>query len=244
MNKLWVIAGKDIREAFRSRSTYIYIALLFLLTFTYFNAYSSLISKETVQAEIDARSQVFINSIVATLPMMYAILICTIFAAYSVIVEKAKRNLESLMATPVSLNKIWMAKALAVTLPSVTIALGVTLLGYIIMNIFLIIPHTAFFVFPGALEVITALVIVPCLIFAVVSLVIYLQLVIANPRIANLAFTGIFLVLFFGANFITQLGLDWNFSIIYLIIIAICGGLCCLFSRSLTKERVILSSKG
>jgi ABC-type Na+ efflux pump permease subunit len=159
-------------------------------------------------------------------------------------VEKSKRNLESLMATPVSLNKIWMAKALAVTLPSVVIALGVTLLGYIIMNVFLIIPRTGIFILPGALEIVTALLIVPCLIFSVASLVIYLQLVISNPRIANLAFTGIFLVLFFGGNIITQMGLNWNFSIIYLIIIVLCGGLCLLLSRSLTRERVMLSSKG
>jgi ABC-type Na+ efflux pump permease subunit len=243
MNKLWVIARKDIKEAFRSRSTYIYIALLFVLTFVYFNAYSSLIGNETDQAEINTRSLIFINSIISTLPMMYAILICTIFAAYSVIVEKAKRNLESLMATPVSLNKIWMGKSLAVTFPSVLIALGVTLLGYIVMNTWLIVPRTGVFIVPGAMEIVNALVIVPCLIFTVVSLVLYLQLVISNPRIANLAFTGIFLLLFFGANIITQLGLDWNFSIIYLIVIAICGGLSFLLSRSLTKERVMLSSK-
>ncbi len=244
MNKLWVIARKDLGEAFRSRSTYIYIALLFFLTFTYFGGYNSLIGRETVQSQINAKSQVFVNSIISTLPMMYAVLICTIFAAYSVIVEKAKRNLESLMATPVSLNMIWMAKALAVTLPSVIIALGVTLLGYLAMNIFLIGPHTGFFVVPGALEIVTALVIVPLLIFAVVSLVIFLQLVIANPRIANLAFTLIFLLLFFGANVITQMGLNWNFSVIYLIIIVICGVACYLLSRVLTKEKVLLSSKG
>jgi ABC-type Na+ efflux pump permease subunit len=244
MNKLWIIARKDIREAFRSRSTYLYIALLFFLTFTYFSSYSSLIENVTVQAEINAKSLVFINSIVSTLPMMYAILICTIFAAYSVIVEKTKRNLESLMATPVSLNKIWLGKSLAVTLPSVVIALGVTLLGYIIMSVFLIIPHTKVILVPGALEIVTALVIVPCLIFSVVTLVVYLQLVIANPRIANLAFTGIFLLLFFGGNVIAQMGLNWNFSIIYLIVIAVCGAASLLLSRSLTKERVMLSSKG
>jgi ABC-type Na+ efflux pump permease subunit len=244
VNKLWVIARKDILEAFRSRSTYIYIALLFLLTFTYFNAYTSLIGKVTLQSEINSRSQVFVDSIIATLPMMYGILICTIFAAYSVIVEKAKRNFESLMATPVSLSKIWMAKALAVTLPSASIALGVTLLGFIVMSFVLIVPHTGYFVVPGAIEIVTALVIVPLMIFTVVSLVIYLQLVISNPRIANLAFTGIFLLLFFGANVITQMGLDWNFSFIYLIVIAVCGLLCWLLSRSLTKERVLLSSKG
>jgi ABC-type Na+ efflux pump permease subunit len=31
---------------------------------------------------------------------MYSVLICSVFAAYAVIVEKTRRNLESLMAAP------------------------------------------------------------------------------------------------------------------------------------------------
>jgi ABC-type Na+ efflux pump permease subunit len=32
MNKLWIIARKDIREAFRSRTTYFYIVILIFLS--------------------------------------------------------------------------------------------------------------------------------------------------------------------------------------------------------------------
>ena len=39
MNKIWVIARKDIGEAFRSRSTYVFIVIMLFLTFSYVSSY-------------------------------------------------------------------------------------------------------------------------------------------------------------------------------------------------------------
>ena len=61
-------------------------------------------------------------------------LICGVFSAYAIIMDKAKRTLESLLATPVSLRQIWLGKSLAVALPSVAIALLVSLLALLAMN--------------------------------------------------------------------------------------------------------------
>ena len=247
MHQLWVIAKKDIRESFRSRSTYIYIVFLFLLTFSTYSTYSILINQTAAgnpsQKVLIETSRLFLNNITYTLPMWYAILICTIFATYSVVVEKAKRNIESLMATPVSLNKIWMGKTLAVTLPSVVIALAVSVVAFIIMNVVLVIPRTGSFVMPGTTAILSALILVPLLIFAVTSLVIYMQLIISNPRIANFAFTAVFLLFFFGSSFLTGRGFIVDFSLIYLGLIIICGAVAYLLSRTLTKEKVLLSSK-
>ncbi len=247
MHKLWVIARKDIREAFRSRSTYIYIVIMIVLSFSYLSSYNTLINGLARQnADLATKreaSHIFLSSLAYTLPMMYSILVCTIFATYSVIVDKAKRNIESLMATPLSLKQIWLGKTLAVALPSVIIGLGVAILGYVIINVTRVVPATGNFITPDALAVVSALILVPLLIFTVVSIVIYLQLVISNPRIANLAFTAIFLILFFGVNVLTSLGINVNFSLVYLGVIILCGGLSFLLSPSLSKERVLLSSK-
>jgi ABC-2 type transport system permease protein len=248
MNRFRVIAGKDIREALRSRSTYIYVAVLFFLTFTNFSNLTATI-KQAVdnnfsQEAIIAFSQPSLNNLALTMPLIYSILICTIFAAYSVIVDKAKHNLESLMVTPISLKQIWIAKSLAVTIPSVGIALGVSAVGYLVMNFMLIMPYTNYFITPGWEVFLNDLIIVPVLIFFIVALVIYLQLVISNPRVANLVFIGIFLLLYFGVNIISQLGIEMNFTLIYLVLIVICSGITLILSLSLTKERVILSNKG
>ena len=39
-NKLWIIARKDIGEAFRSRSTYFVILIMIVLTVTYITSYN------------------------------------------------------------------------------------------------------------------------------------------------------------------------------------------------------------
>jgi hypothetical protein len=248
MKRFKVIAGKDIREAISSRSTYLYIALLFFLTFTYFSLLTGLINQaienHLSQIEILQMCQVFLNNMASSLPMMFSVLMCTIFAAYSVIVDKAKHNLDSLMVTPISMKQIWMAKTLGVTIPSVGIALGVTIVGYLVMNFILVMPQTHSFVFPGWSILLTDLVIVPILIYFIVALVIYFQLVIYNPRVANLVFTGLFLLLFFSSNIITQKAITIDYNLIYLGLIVLCGGLTYIFSFFLTKEKVILSSKG
>jgi hypothetical protein len=115
---------------------------------------------------------------------------------------------------------------------------------YIAINFVLIIPETGRFIAPSPLAIVTAIIIVPLLIFAVVLLVLYLQLVISNPRIANFAFIGIFFLLFFGVNALTQMGTGINFGYIYAGILVVCGIVGYILSRSLTRERVLLSSKG
>jgi ABC-type Na+ efflux pump permease subunit len=248
VGKLWVIARKDIREALRSRSTYLFFVIMVIISFTQLGTYNHAIDiliRQNASPQIISQSSLFfLNSIVYILPLMFSILVCSIFAAYAVITEKAKRNIESLMATPLSLNQIWMAKSLAVTLPSVVIGIAVSIFGYVVITIQAVVPKTGGVIVPDALAIISALVLVPILIFTVVSIVIYLQLVISNPRIANLVFTGIFMVVFFGINFLTSLGININFSVIYLGMIVVCAGVSYLLSRSLTKERVLLSSKG
>jgi ABC-type Na+ efflux pump permease subunit len=248
MNKIWAIANKDIKEAFRSRSTYIFILIMLVLTVSYFSSYNALINglhrQNADQQAIINASQVFLNNIIYVIPMIYSIFVCTIFANYSVILDKAKRNIESLMATPVKLNQIWIGKSLAVTLPSIIIGIGIAVIMYIVMNIAFVIPQTAQFIVPSVLAIVSTFIIVPILIFAIVMIVINVQLVISNPRIANFVFTGIFLILLFGVNALGGLGIGLNFGLIYLGAIVICAIISYFLSRILTREKVILSSRG
>ncbi|MDD5189875.1 MAG: hypothetical protein PHE50_02400 [Dehalococcoidales bacterium] len=244
MNKIWIIAKKDILEAFRSRSVYVFIFVMIFLTFSFVTGYSKQVASLSGQPAIDDFSRAFLNGLSYTLPMMFSIFVCSIFANYSVIVDKAKRNIESLMASPVSINQIWMGKSLAVALPSVLIGFTVALLSYTIIDIGFVMPHTHFFVIPDIIAILSAALIVPVLIFAVVTIVTNIQLVISNPRIANLVFTIIFFVLFFGVNTLGALGISLKFTpFIYLGMIALCALISFILSRFLTREKVLLSSK-
>jgi len=82
---------------------------------------------------------------------------------------------------------------------------------------------------------------VPALLFAIVSIVTYIQLVVTNPRIGNFVFSGIFFLLLIGVNTLSGVGL--SFALIYLGVIIVCTVISYFLSFSLTKERVLLSSK-
>jgi ABC-type Na+ efflux pump permease subunit len=247
VKKIWIIARKDIKESFRSRSTYIYIIILLALTFTYLTNYNGIVNsleRENASAgEIYIASQIFINSLAYMLPMMYSILVCTIFAQYAVVVDKARKNIESLMATSTSLREIWMGKTLSVALPSALIGITVAIAGYIIVNALAVSPKVGGFISPDFFSIVTAVIIVPVLIFAIVSIVVCIQLMIANPRIANIVFTALFLLLYFGTTVFSVLGKGINYGFVYLGVIVVCALVSFLLSRSLNKQRVILSSR-
>jgi len=149
-NKLWVIAIKDIGEAFRSRSTYIVFIIMILLTVSYISVYSEYVKGLNNNATLILNySRAFLNSLSYVLPIMFSIFVCSVFANYAVIIDKSKRNIESLMATPVSIKQIWLGKSLAVTLPSIGIGLVVAVLSFLVMDIWFIMPKQVFLSFPG-----------------------------------------------------------------------------------------------
>ncbi len=244
MKKLWVIARKDIREAFQSRSTYVFIVVMVIVTVSYVLNYNNHVKTLTTSQAVYDYSRIFLNNLAYVFPLMYSIILCSVFANYSVILDKAKRNIESLMATPISIRQIWMGKSLAVTFPSLIIGVSVSIVFYLVMNPAFVIPKTNSFVFPDAMAVVSTLIIVPILIFSIVAIVVYVQLTIANPRVASFVFTGIFIGLVLGVNALGAQGTSTGIlPLIYLGVIGLCAGISAILSRRLTKEKVTLSSR-
>jgi ABC-2 type transport system permease protein len=245
MNKIWIISRKDISEVFRSRSTYVFLVIMIFLTFVYISIYNSNVKElKNNTLSINNYSRAYLSTLAYILPLMFSNFICSIFANYAVIVDKAKRNIESLMATPVSIKQIWMGKSLAVTLPSTGIGIGMAIISYLVLDIGFVMPKTGSFISPGIVPIVSALIIIPILLFTIVAIVTYIQLTITNPRIGNFVFSGVFIILLIVGETLLGMGLSTNFlALIYLILILVCTGIVYLLSFSLTKERVLLSGK-
>jgi ABC-2 type transport system permease protein len=245
MNKIWIISRKDISDVFRSRSTYVFLVIMIFLTFVYISIYNSNVKElKNNTLSINNYSRAYLSTLAYILPLMFSNFICSIFANYAVIVDKAKRNIESLMATPVSIKQIWMGKSLAVTLPSTGIGIGMAIISYLVLDIGFVMPKTGSFISPGIVPIVSALIIIPILLFTIVAIVTYIQLTITNPRIGNFVFSGVFIILLIVGETLLGMGLSTNFlALIYLILILVCTGIVYLLSFSLTKERVLLSSK-
>jgi len=246
MRQAFIIARKDIKEALRSRSTYLYILFMFLISIPYFSGAPTVIRRLTEQelgpADLQAAIQAFLNTIVYTLPLVLIMLFCSFLSAYAVIMDKAKRTLESLLATPASLRQVWLGKSLAVALPSIVITLLALLIVVIVVNQVFVVPTIGVFLVPSMLSLVAALLIIPVMTFFVVCIASFLQLIMANPRIANFAFMAIFLGIYFAT--ITELVASWDFSLIYLIVTILLAAVTLVLGRFLSKEKVVLSSKG
>jgi ABC-2 type transport system permease protein len=245
MNKALLIAQKDIGEAVRQRSTYVSLLFLFAVIFPYFGGLRGVIlnvqssgSPETTSLTVRA----YLNTLVSAMPLTVAVLVAGPFGAYAIILEKTRRTLESLLSTPVSLRAVWLGKSLSVFLPCMAMSLVVSASVLIVLEEFIVVPATGAFVIPEILPILTGTVIVPALVFLIVSLITLLQLVMENPRIPIIIFTGIFMAIYFATitNYVAWLGL----STIYLIAIAVLLTVSFVSQRFLTKERVVLSSKG
>ena len=245
MSTALLIARKDIKEALRNKSTYIYIAFLLLISFPYLDGLRNTLTRAGESAssdELRATSGLFLQTTITTLPLTLTMLFCTYLSAYTIILEKAKKTLESLLATPASLRQVWMGKTLAVALPSVIVTSLILIVAVIALNVTVIVPRTGSFVLPGLVPLVTGFVTVPLLTYAVVATISLLQLIVTNPRIANFAFIAIFFSFYFMT--VSGISASWDFSLIYVAATALMGAVNLILSRLLTRERVVLSSKG
>jgi len=159
--------------------------------------------------------------------------------------EKIKHSLESLLCTPLSLRQIWLGKSLAVFLPSAILGLLFAFAAIAGINQLFIAPQIGQSVTPGAAPLVATLVAAPLIIFFLVTLLVALQLIITNIRWINIAFMGLIFGVGFGISPFVRLGsASWNIVFISLAVAAILALVTISLSRLVTKERIVLSSKG
>ena len=251
MNRAWIISKKDMREIFRSKSTYLYIFVMLLASSSYFFSYFSIANSLTRQnvdaATLRTVSAAFLNSIAFIIPVLYCFFACQISICI-VVTEKTRGTLESLMATPLSIREIWLGKAVAVTIPSVVVGLAVSLFAYLVIALGEVAPKIHAYLAPSPLAIVSGLIVVPLLVFSGVRLVVFMQLVISNPRVSNMVFVAIFIVvlgvLLLAVYSLPGGGLNPKYYVpIFLVLAALMTALSNALSKTLTKERVVLSTR-
>jgi ABC-2 type transport system permease protein len=249
MKKLMVIMKKDLRETFRTKAFYVSIGMvifvLVALSLAISGSIDALMKEDLLPAEIATALQPLIGTIAFMLSLMLMMLFCMFINAYSITIEKVKRSIESLLCTPLSLRQIWLGKTLAVFLPSVVLGLVFTFGGIAAINQFFINPSLGYFIMPGAAPLVAILVAVPLVIFFLSSLLIALQLIIANIRWINSALIAAIFIVGFALSPVLRFGpSSWSIVFVSLGVAAILALIAFLLSPRVTKERIILSSKG
>jgi hypothetical protein len=167
-----------------------------------------------------------------------------VFTANNLVREKAQRLVESILAGPVGVRTLWMAKSLAVFLPGLVLCEAFAIAAFLAVNTLIVAPRMAVPISPAM--IFNGLALVPILYFPLCCLVLLVGLTgnpISGNVIANIAFSVLVTLVI---NLVTRGGLDVGSSLFTLLHLALTGvvGLTVLaLQLRLTKERVVLSCK-
>ena len=190
--------------------------------------------------------ELFMGLAVNYMPLIVLFTCMATWATDPIAKEKAKGPIESLLATPLTARAVWIGKSLAIFLPAYIIGLITTLIIILAMNFASILPATGHFVLPLP-EALTSFLFLPLLMFALISLGVLASLI-TNPVIGQtvVIFVGVLLLQVVGqvGGRIWWLLASWDYVLYNLAGAVLLGLIAFYFSRYLSKERIILSSKG
>ena len=190
--------------------------------------------------------ELFMGLAVNYVPLIVLFTCTATWATDPIAKEKAKGPIESLLATPLTAKAVWIGKSLAIFLPAYIIGFIATLIVILAMNLAYILPTTGHFVLPLP-EALTSFLFLPLLMFALISLGVIFSLV-TNPVIGQtiIIFVGVLLLQVVGqvGGRFWWLLASWDYALYNLAGAALLGMIAFYLSGSLSKERIILSSKG
>jgi ABC-2 type transport system permease protein len=180
------------------------------------------------------------------LPLFILIAFIWAFASLPVTNEKVNGNIECLLATPLGPKVLWMGKGLAVFLPSYIISLIASCIVLLAVNFAAILPGWDTFMLPGP-AMVNGLVVNPLLFFALLSFIVLFSLA-NNPDIAIAPSFLIGFGLMIGIPVGLATGIidinSWYFTLWYLAGTAAAWIIVLYLARLLTRQNIVLSSKG
>jgi ABC-type Na+ efflux pump permease subunit len=249
MKDIMIFVRKDLHDIFHNRAFFMMLAVavfvIFMVTRSMGSGISSLSSQGFTGDKLYEATQSIVGSLFLMVVFMLMLMVSLYMNAYTVLMEKTKRMLESVLCTPVKLSHMWLGKSLATFIPS--LGMGVLLGGItlIVLNITMIEPEVGRWVIPNTAYLVAIFAAVPLVVFLLSSLAIILQLIMQNVRLIQSVFTALIIASSFGMSYAFRLSAT-SWIVVY-IVLALAGVLALLvwiLSKRLTKERIILSSKG
>jgi hypothetical protein len=245
---MWIVFQRDYRELRQTNAFRVLVIISAVITITGSVVISLVISRQSWLGEPAARPilELIIGILAYFLPLFILMAFIWAFASLPVVQEKVHGNLDCLLATPLGTKEIWIAKSLAVFIPGFVISLAATLIMLLVVNLTVILPNAGEFILPAPVLLIGFL-INPLLFFGLLAFIVLYSMA-SNPDIA----IAPSFILGFGLMIGIPLGLatgtvdlaSWTFALWYMAGTILIWVLIVYLSRLLTKEKVVLSSKG
>lgn len=184
----------------------------------------------------------FLGLILFTTSFLSIGILANVNAFQSLVREKARGNIQALLATPLEPNDVWVGKSLAIFLPGLIFAAVMTIAAFLVLNYIYFVPSTGFLLTPWML--INSLAAVPLVYLAFMLLVHEVGLA-GKPATANIicqVFLPVMVTLMINlaVRGVVNAG-SWLFTVV-LVLLALIIGITVLALRSrLTTERIVLS---
>ncbi|MHB1346486.1 MAG: hypothetical protein ACYCXK_03245 [Candidatus Humimicrobiaceae bacterium] len=245
MREIILITVNSIRNNLKSKVliiVYICITLMIVVGLTLF--FCLLLVVPAVNKLQPDRTQL---ELYLSLIMYTTFIIClgmnmNVFAFQSMTKEKSRGNIESLLATPLGVKNIWIAKSLAVFLPGMVLGEILTLASMLIVNYIYFVPKIGFVysLWIGLSSFFAAPLVYLCL-----SFLVHLIGLTGNPATGNVIIQ-IFLpvILSLMINLMLRGVLDagsWSFSFANFGIAFAIAIIIVILMPRITKERMVLS---
>lgn len=190
--------------------------------------------------------ELFISLIVYFLPLFFLLAFIWSFASLPVTKEKVNGNIEALIATPITPYELWVGKSLAIFLPAYVISIVTGVVNAVAVNLAVILPATGQLVLPTSV-LILGLVINPLLFFGLLLFTVLFSLA-NNPEVAIMPSFILGFGLMVGLPAVMMTGAvnlaSWSFTLWYLGGTVVLISIVFYLSRTLTRENIVLSSKG
>ena len=249
MRRISIVFNRDLREH-RQTGAFLIIVIVFTIITIIAAVVTNIVlgRQEWLQMKTIARPmlELIMGLIAYFLPLSILMTFIWVFSSLPIIKEKVSGNITSLLATTLTPKEIWMGKSLAIFLPGFVISVVSTLIVLLSVNLITIRPVTGNLFLPVPL-LLTSLLINPLLFLGLLLFIILFSLA-KNP---DTAITPSFLV---GFGLMTGIPLgvatgkinlsSWSFCLWCLAGTAVFWAVVLFFSRLLTKENIVLSSKG
>lgn len=239
---------RDFGELSQSVAFRIMIIIAVAITLVAAVAISVALSRQSWLGEPETRPllELFIGLVLYFLPFLILLSFIWTFGNLPITREKVNGNIDSLMSTPLSPRDLWLGKSLAIFIPGYIISIITTTLVVLVINLSVIVPATSEFVLPAA-PLVLGILVSPLMFFSLTLLMILLSMV-NNPDIALAPSFFIGFGLMIGMPVGMGLGFfdisSWSFTLWYLVAVLILTGVTLGFTRLLTRQNIVLSSKG
>jgi ABC-2 type transport system permease protein len=245
MRNIILITINSIKNNLKSKAlTIVFVCITLMIAVGLALFFCLLLIAPAMNVSVPDRTQM---ELYLSLIMYTTCIIClginmNVFAFQSMTREKSRGNIESLMATPLSVKNIWIAKSLAVFIPGMVLGEILTLSALLAVNYIYFVPKIGF-VYTHWIGLASFLA-VP-LLYLCLSLLVHLIGMTGKPATGNVVaqiFLPITLTLMI--NLVLRYVLDaasWPFTLANFGVAAVIAIIVIFLQPRITRERIVLS---